>query len=254
MDLGLKGKTAIVTGGSTGMGRAFCERFAMEGAHVIINYIVDPPQAQAFAAELERAYDVRAQSICADVSDENQVAQMMQEAFEQFGSVDILVNNAGIWPTQDVMDISAQEWRKVIDINLNGAFFCAQAAAAYMIQSGTGGHIVNVGSKSGVSVSSGGHAHYATSKGGITLLTKSLARELTGKGVIVNSVIPGMVATPMNQAQRDDPAMNEYYMKRLPMGRFSNPSDIANAVAFLASDCAAFTAGSIFDVTGGLLL
>jgi 3-oxoacyl-[acyl-carrier protein] reductase len=254
MDLGLRGVTAVITGGSTGMGMAFSERFASEGANVAINYIVGPDEAKALAKRLGDEYGVRAIAVYADVSDEAQVESMMQEIHEEFSRIDILVNNAGVWPTDDLMDISVDNWRRVIDINLNGAFICGRAAARYMIKSERGGHIVNIGSKSGISVSSGGHAHYATSKGGVTLLTKSMARELTGRGVIVNCVIPGMVATPMNQDKRDDPQMNEYYIKRLPMGRFSQPEDIAGAVAFMASHRAEFTAGSIFDITGGLLL
>ena len=254
MDLELQGKTVIITGGSTGMGRVFSERFAEEKANVVVNYIVDPDEANAFSIELEKKYGIKAISIYADISNENDVSAMMKTVFNTFKRIDILINNAGIWPTCDFLDISYEDWKKVIDVNLNGTFLCSRIAADYMLKGGFGGHILNISSKSGISVSSGGHAHYATSKGGIVLLTKSMARELTGKGIIVNCVVPGMVATPMNQDKRDDLEMNAYYIKRLPMGKFSNPEDIANAVVFLASPKAEYTAGSIFDVTGGLLI
>lgn len=254
MDLGLADKTVLITGGSMGMGAVFAEFFAKEGANLVINYIIQPETAQELQKKLVDEYHVRAISVCADVTDEGQVDALIRMAVEEFGKLDVLVNNAGIWPTTDFLDISLEEWKKVIDVNLTGAFICSKAACRQFVKQGNGGHIVNINSKSGISVTSGGHAHYASSKGGITLLTKAVAREVSQYGIIVNCVVPGMVATTMNEKERSDPKMLEYYLKRLPMGRFSKPEDIANAVLFLASDKAYFTTGSIFDVTGGLLL
>ena len=254
MDLNLKNKTALVTGGSMGMGAAFVEGFAKEGCNVVINYIVQPEQAEEFARRIRETYRVGATAIYADITDEKQVEGMIGKIEEEFGSLDILVNNAGIWPTQAFLDIPVADWKKVIEVNLTGAFICTQAACRQMIKQGGGGHIVNINSKSGISVTSGGHAHYVSSKGGITMLTKAAAREMSGYGIIVNCVIPGMVATPMNEAERSDPKMLEYYLNRLPLKKFSNPEDIANMVVFLASDKAYHTAGAIMDVTGGMLL
>ena len=254
MDLNLAKKTVLVTGGSMGMGAAFIEAFAKEGSNVVINYIVQPEQAIEFEKKMRDTYNVGALAIYADITDEKQVAEMIQKIEEEFGGLDVLVNNAGIWPTQNFLDISLADWKKVMEVNLNGAFICTQAACRQMIKQGHGGHIVNINSKSGISVTSGGHAHYVTSKGGITMLTKAAAREVSGEGIIVNCVVPGMVATPMNEAERNDPKMLEYYINRLPLKKFSNPEDIANMVVFLASDKAYHTAGAIVDVTGGLLL
>jgi NAD(P)-dependent dehydrogenase (short-subunit alcohol dehydrogenase family) len=254
MDLQLKNKTVLVTGGNMGMGAVFVESFAKEGANVVINYIVQPEQSESFAQMIREKYDTGALAVLADITDEEQVDRMVDKIIEAFGHLDVLVNNAGIWPTQNFMDISLEDWKKVMDVNLNGAFICTKAACRQFMKQGKGGHIVNINSKSGISVTSGGHAHYATSKGGITLLTKSVAREVSKDGIVVNCVVPGMVATPMNEKERNDPKMLGYYLNRLPMGSFSDPEDIANAVLFLASDKAYFTTGSIFDVTGGLLL
>ena len=254
MDLNLANKTVVVTGSSMGMGAAFIEAFAREGSNVVINYIVDPGQAKVFEQKIRDTYHVGALAIEADVTDEKSVDDMMERIVGEYGRLDVLVNNAGVWPTQNFMDISLDDWKKVMDVNLNGAFICTKAACRQFMKQGGGGHIVNINSKSGISVTSGGHAHYAVSKGGITMLTKAVAREVSGEGIVVNCVVPGMVATPMNQSERNDPKMMEYYLNRLPQKRFSDPADIANAVAFLASDKAFFTAGSIFDVTGGLLL
>ncbi len=254
MDLNLANKTVLVTGGSMGMGAAFVEAFAKEGCNVAVNYIVQPQQAKEFAQRIRETYHVGAAAVYADVTDELQVRDMIEKIAAEFGHLDVLVNNAGIWPTTPFLDISLLEWRKVIDVNLNGAFICSQAACRQMIKQGHGGHIVNINSKSGISVTSGGHAHYVSSKGGVTLLTKATAREVSGEGIIVNCVVPGMVATPMNEAERNDPKMLEYYLNRLPLKKFSDPEDIANMVVFLASDRAYHTAGAIVDVTGGLLL
>jgi Dehydrogenases with different specificities (related to short-chain alcohol dehydrogenases) len=254
MDLNLANKTVLVTGGSMGMGAAFVEAFAQEGSDVAVNYIVEPEQAEAFAQKIRDTYHTGALAVYADITDEQQVSSMIDKIVEEFGHLDVLVNNAGIWPTTPFLDISLAEWKKVIEVNLNGAFICCKAVCKQMIKQGHGGHIVNINSKSGISVTSGGHAHYVTSKGGITLLTKAVAREMSGEGIIVNCVVPGMVATPMNQAERDDPKMMEYYINRLPLKKFSDPADIANMVVFLASDRAYHTAGAIVDVTGGLLL
>jgi NAD(P)-dependent dehydrogenase (short-subunit alcohol dehydrogenase family) len=254
MDLNLKNKTVLVTGGSMGMGAAFVEGFAKEGCNVVINYIVQPEQAEGFAKKIRDTYHVGALAVYTDITDEIQVAEMIAKIEKEFGRLDVLVNNAGIWPTQDFLDIPLADWKKVIEVNLTGAFICTQAACRQMIKQGGGGHIVNINSKSGISVTSGGHAHYVSSKGGITMLTKAAAREMSGHGIIVNCVIPGMVATPMNEAERNDPKMLEYYLNRLPLKKFSNPEDIANMVVFLASDKAFHTAGAIVDVTGGMLL
>lgn len=254
MDLHLANKTVLVTGGSMGMGAAFVEAFAKEASNVVINYIVQPELAEEFAQRIRDTYHVGALAVYADVTDEEQVKAMIEKIVGEFGHLDVLVNNAGIWPTTPFLEIGIAEWKKVIDVNLNGAFICTQAACKQMIKQGRGGHIVNINSKSGISVTSGGHAHYVTSKGGITLLTKAAAREVSGEGIIVNCVVPGMVATPMNEAERNDPRMLEYYLNRLPLKKFSDPEDIANMVVFLASDKAYHTAGAIVDVTGGLLL
>jgi 3-oxoacyl-[acyl-carrier protein] reductase len=254
MDLGLRGKTVLVTGGQAGMGAGFSKGFAGEGANVIVNYIAGEADAVCLAKEIEEGYGVKASAVYGDVTDEGDIESALTFADEAFGGVDILVNNAGIWPTTDIMDMSKGEWDKVIDVNLSGAFLFSRSVCRRLISRGKPGHIVNIGSKSGISVSSAGHAHYASSKGGVIMFTKALAREMIKEKIVVNAVIPGMVETPLNEKQRKDPQMYQYYVDRLPSGKFSRPEDIANAVIFLASDKAFFTSGCIMDVTGGMLL
>ncbi|HTZ51893.1 MAG TPA: SDR family oxidoreductase, partial [Spirochaetia bacterium] len=160
MDLGLKGKTALVTGGGTGIGAGICEALAQEGVNVAVNWIVGKDEVTAFASELSRKSGTDCRPFYADVSKAEDLDAMVKEVVAAYGHIDILVNNAGIWPTENILDMPDGNWKKVIDINLNGPFMLCKRVARHMIDSGIKGSIVNLSSKSGLTYNTAGHAHY----------------------------------------------------------------------------------------------
>lgn len=254
MDLKLKGKTAIVTGGSTGLGAGICEVLAGEGMNIIVNYIFDEQDAITFAKKTGERYGTKCVAMYGDISKAQDIDKIYSDAEKIYGHVDVLVNNAGIWPTTMVEQMPDDEWKKVIDINLNGTYLFSKRAIMHYLKHGVEGHIVNISSKSGFAVTSPGHAHYATAKGAVTLMTKALAREVSGKGITINGLAPGMVRTPLNEDKLSQPKWLKYYEERIPVGRVSTAHEVANTVAFLASEKARYIAGTIVDVTGGMLI
>jgi len=254
MELNLKGKVALVTGGGTGIGAGISDYLAEEGAEVAVNYIVEEPAVTAFAAGLTRKYGIRAIAVYGDVSKPADADDMIAATLRQLGRIDILVNNAGVWPTEDVLAMSDANWDRVIDINLNGPFYLARRVARQLVEAGRQGTIVNVSSKSGFQLSTGGHAHYATAKAGVAMLTRALARELTGKGVRVVGVAPGMVRTPINEDKWRRDGLLDSYVSRIPAGRFAEARELGYLVAFLCSDKAFNIVGTTVDCTGGMLI
>lgn len=254
MDLDLNGKTVLVTGGGSGLGAGICEVFAQEGANVMVNFIVNEPEVLQFAKSLDHRFDGRHMAVYGDVTKAGDIDKMIQAAEKEYGKLDILVNSAGIWPTTLIEDMSDDEWRKVIDVNLTGPFMFGKRACVYYKEKGIRGRVVNIISKSAFSVSSPAHAHYVSSKGGLVLLTKALAREFSQYGIIVNGVAPGMVRTPLNEDKLSQKEILESYVARIPSGRVSTAREIGYAVAFLASDKADFINGTCIDVTGGMLI
>ncbi|MBT3320308.1 MAG: SDR family oxidoreductase [Clostridia bacterium] len=254
MDLKLKDKTAIVTGGTTGIGAGICEVLADEGMNVIANYLFDADDAIKFADSIARKSTGKCVAMYGDISKTEDIDKIFKEAEALFGHVDVLVNNAGIWPTTPVEEMPDEEWTKVIDINLNGTYFFCKRAIMHFLKHDVQGHIVNLSSKSGFAVTSPDHAHYATAKGAITLLTKSLAREVANKGITINGIAPGMVRTPFNEDKLSQPEWMEYYQKRIPVGRLSKTQEIGRIIAFLASEHGEIINGTIVDATGGMLI
>jgi len=254
MDLNLKGKVAIVTGGGSGLGAGISESLAREGVDVIVNYIVDEENVIKFVDELNRTYNTRSIAMYGDITKASDIENILKSAELAYGRIDILVNNAGIWPTTPVTEISDEEWDRVIKINLNGPFYFSKRFVNYLLKAGRPGNIVNTLSKSGFAVSSPGHAHYASAKGGLNLFTKALAREVSAHGIIVCGIAPGMVRTPLNVSTLSDPEMMRKYMERIPVGKMSDAKDIGALVAFLVSDKSYLFAGSLIDVTGGMLI
>lgn len=254
MDLQLKGKTAIVTGGNTGLGAGICEVLAEEGMNVIINYIFGPEEAAELAKAISEKTGTKCVAMYGDISKVDDIDKIFGDAEKEFGHVDVLVNNAGIWPTTMVEEMPDDEWQKVMDINLNGTYFFSKRAIMHFLKHDVEGHVVNISSKSGFAVTSPGHAHYATAKGAVTLMTKSLAREFAKKGITINGVAPGMVRTPLNEDKLSQPEWMKYYEDRIPVGRVSSAKEVANTVAFLASERARYITGTIVDVTGGMLI
>jgi meso-butanediol dehydrogenase/(S,S)-butanediol dehydrogenase/diacetyl reductase len=239
---GLKGKRVLITGGAGGIGRATAVRFLEEGARVVILDLNEPAchQLEEDLAELSG-------TIVADVSDSDDVSRAFDELADCLGGLDVLINNAGISFRHSFTDISAREWRKVMDVNLNGVFFVAQQAARQMLD-GAGGVILNMGSTNGLM----GYPYYAdynASKAGVIELTRSMALELAPT-VRVNAVCPGFILTPMQETEYT-PDMQRAFANKLPLNRLGRPEDVAALFAFLASDDAAFITGQHLVIDGG---
>jgi NAD(P)-dependent dehydrogenase (short-subunit alcohol dehydrogenase family) len=254
MDLGLKGKVALVTGGGTGIGAGICEALAQEGVNVGVNYIVGKDEVVACAASLSKTYGTDCRAFYADVAKAEDLDAMVKELISVYGHIDILVNNAGIWPTENILDMPDKNWEKVIDINLNGPFMLCKRVARHMVDAGIKGSIINLSSKSGITYNTGGHSHYASAKAGIIMMTKTLARELLPYGIRTNAIAPGMVRTPINEDKWTDPELKKTYEARIPSGRFAQPIEIGYTVAFLASEKSFNIMGTVVDVTGGMLI
>jgi 3-oxoacyl-[acyl-carrier protein] reductase len=252
MDLHLADKTALVTGGSHGLGRAICLELAAEGAQVIVNFRRDPAKAEALVDELRKTYGVEAMAVQADVSREAQVEEMFRRALERFGRLDVLVNNAAVCPTGEVKDMPADEWIETLQVNLTGTFFASRAMVRHLVAAGRSGRIVNVSSQAAFRGSTTGHAPYDASKGGMVSFTVALAREVAQYGICVNAVAPGMMFTEMTAKVLSEHP--EKYKARIPLGRVADTSEVAKVVVFLASDAASYMTGATVDVSGGMLM
>jgi L-rhamnose 1-dehydrogenase len=246
---GLEGKVALVTGGSRGIGRAICERLAVAGAHVAVNYPSEDDAPSATLAAIGAAGG-KAVAIRADVSRKTDVDAMVADVVGRFGRLDILVNNAGVCPFSEFLEISEELWDRVHEVNLKGAFLCSQAAARTMLERGAGGRIVSVSS---ISALVGGplQVHYTPTKAGVRSLMQSLAIALGPHGITCNSVLPGTIATDINAAFFEDEEVRRRYEARIPTGRLGRPEDVAGAVAYLVSDEAAYVNGADLLVDGG---
>ena len=245
----LKGKVAVVTGASRGIGRAVAIRLASEGAAVVINYNGSKDRAEEVKKEIEAAGGKAEIKQC-NVSDYTACEEMFKEIIAEFGSVDILVNNAGITRDGLLMKLSEEDYDAVLDTNLKGTFNCIRFVARQMIKQ-RGGRIINMSSVSGV-LGNAGQANYSASKAGVIGLTKSAARELASRGVTVNAVAPGFINTEMTEVLSDK--VKEGAVAQIPLGRFGETEDIANAVAFLASDEARYITGQVLNVDGGMAM
>ncbi len=246
-----RGKLALVTGGSRGIGAEICRTLARSGADVAINYVEDPEgrnrrDAEEVAARVS-ALGVRTDIFAADVSDLEQVTTMAEAVKNRLGPVDILVNNAAILRDKTLKKMSPEDWQAVIAVNLTGVFNVSRTVVLSMAER-RWGRVVNLSSISGV-VGFWGQANYASAKAGVIGFTKALARETAAKGVTVNAVAPGIVETEM--AGQITPAVREEYLKSIPAGRFAQPFEIAETIAFLVSDNAAYITGQTIHVNGG---
>ncbi|MBR2108869.1 MAG: SDR family oxidoreductase [Ruminococcus sp.] len=239
-------KTVLITGASRGIGSATAHAFAKAGYSVIINYNRSETQAEELASKLNKTYGVKCRAVKADVSNPDEVKAM----FEEVGSVDVLVNNAGISSQKLFTDITDDEWKRTIGVNLDGVFYCCRNALPYMIRQKSGA-IINIGSMWG-EVGASCEVHYSASKAGVIGLTKALAKEVAPSGVRVNCIAPGVVMTDM-MSDFDDTTIEEL-KDETPLGRLGNPEDIAAAVLFLASDDASFITGQTLGVNGGFII
>jgi 3-oxoacyl-[acyl-carrier protein] reductase len=243
----LAGKKALVTGASRGIGREVAIRLAAEGALVSVNYNTGESEAKAVMAEIEAAggaAGVVAGSVATDAEG------IVERATKALGGLDILVNNAGITRDNLVMRMSEEDWDAVMDTNLKGAFLCTKAAIRTMLRQRSG-RIINMSSVVAIT-GNPGQANYTSAKAGLIGFTKTVAREVASRGITVNAVAPGFIATRMAEGIPDD--LLPKIMERIPLARFGAPKDVAAAVAFLASEDAAYITGQVLGVDGGLSL
>ncbi|MGN6449529.1 MAG: SDR family NAD(P)-dependent oxidoreductase [Brucella intermedia] len=249
-DFQLTGKHAVITGGARGIGRAIAELFVEAGATVIITDR-DEAAARQAAAELNARRPSSASMYILDVTDRDAVERTADAIAAEFGVPDVLVNNAGIVRNSPASETSEADWRAVIDVNLNGVFYCAQSFGKRMAAVG-GGTIVNISSMCGeIVVYPQPQVAYNAAKAGVNLITKSLAVEWAKQGVRVNAVAPGYTATELTLAGRSNEEWFSTWMRMTPQGRLGEPREIANAVLFLASDAASFVTGTVLAVDGG---
>jgi len=256
MELNLRGKTALVTGGSSGIGSGISDYLAEEGVRVAVTWRGDDQRrerALAFAEDLSERYGVKCAAVKGDVSKRDELQPLIDQTASELGPIDILVNNAGIWPTESFLETSPEGWDGVLETCLNGPALLSQAVAKQMIEAGIKGRIVNISSKSSFQYTTSGHAHYAVAKAGLNMLTRALARELSEHGIGVVGIAPGMIATPMNAEKWDAPGAKEAYESRIPVGRFAQAREIGYLVAFLVSDKGVNLCGTTVDATGGML-
>jgi len=245
----LTGRSALVTGGSRGIGRAIVMRLATQGADVAFTYRGNVAAAAETASAVE-ALGRRALAVQADASQADAADAVVKAVLEAFGKIDILVNNAGITRDDLIMRMSVDAWRDVLETNLSGAFFMIKAVTRPMLKA-RGGRIINITSVSG-QAGQMGEANYSAAKAGLIGLTKATARELASRSITVNAVAPGFVLTELTQDLPD--ALKDEITARTPLGRFGETGEVANAVAFLASDEAAYITGQVLAVDGGLVM
>ena len=256
---GLKDKNVLVTGGSSGIGQAIAVRFAEHGANVAINYLTTPDEAADTEAQVHacinkvRQEGVQDVLVQGDVSREEDVVRMIDEAVQGLGGLDVLVNNAGIQISRPSHELSQADFEKVLAVNLRGAFLCAREAIKRFLAAGTGGSIVNVSSVHQL-IPKPNYLGYSVSKGGMQNLTRTLALEYGGENIRVNGIGPGATITPINQAWVDDPEKAAMVTSHIPLGRAGTADEMGGVACFLASDDAAYITGQTIFVDGGLTL
>jgi 3-oxoacyl-[acyl-carrier protein] reductase len=247
--LDLKGKTALITGGSRGIGRAIAIELSKQGANIVITYISNEANAKEVIAEVEKN-NVKGLAIKADVSHEKDVNDMIEIVNNEFGLVDVLVNNAGITKDNLLLRMKSEEWDDVINTNLRGVYLCTKAVARGMLKKKSG-KIVNIASVVGIS-GNAGQGNYSASKAGVIGFTKSIAKELGSRGINVNAVAPGFVETDMTNILNDK--IKDEMINSIPLKRAGKPEDVANVVAFLCSEKADYITGQVINVDGGMLM
>jgi 3-oxoacyl-[acyl-carrier protein] reductase len=245
----LENKVALVTGASRGIGKAIALELAKNGASVAVNYAGSEAKANEVVDEI-KANGGNAFAIKADVSNNEDVQNMIKEVISQFGQLDILVNNAGITRDNLLMRMKDAEWDDVINTNLKGVFLCTKGVTRQMMKQRSG-RIINITSVVGVS-GNAGQANYVAAKAGVIGLTKTTAKELASRNITVNAVAPGFITTDMTDELSEE--MKSEMLKQIPLAKLGEPSDIANIVTFLASEKSKYITGQTMHVNGGMLM
>ncbi len=241
-------QTVIVTGGNTGIGKEICLHFAALKANVVINYLFEEEKAIELLSNIEKL-GAKGIIVKGDVSIFEEAKNIIDTAIKTFGKVDILVNNSGITRDNLMMRMSEDEFDSVINVNLKGTWNMCKNVTRHMLKNRSG-KIINIASVVGI-MGNAGQANYVASKAGIIGLTKSLAKEFGSRGVTCNAVAPGFIQTKMTDSLTEE--VKEYYLKQIPLNKFGNPQDVANAVTFLAGDKASYITGQVISVNGGMI-
>lgn len=244
---GLSGKVALVTGASRGIGRAIALSLAERGVAVLVNYNGSQERALQTVEQI-RQDGGQAEAFCCDVADYAACGKLVEEIIGKYGHVDILVNNAGVTRDNLILRMTEEEYDKVLDTNLKGAFNTIRHLSRYFLKQRSG-KVINISSVSGI-MGNPGQSNYSASKAGLIGLTKSVARELAGKGICVNAVAPGYIATDMTDALPE--RAREGLLRMIPMGRVGSPEDVAQAVVYLASPAADYVTGQVLCIDGGM--
>lgn len=249
MNLGLQGKVALVTGANRGIGRGIAEVLAEEGADVAINYIVEPERAEEVAQWI-RSQGCRAMTVHADVAAREQVEAMFEKVWNEFGPVDVLVNNAGIETIVPFLELTDEQWSRLVDVNLRGPWLCSQVFCRKVVAAGRKGSIVHIGSIQAGKVLPG-RTHYAPSKLALEALTRNMSAEMAPLGIRVNCVHPGLIDTHMTAWVMKRPDLLQGVLAQISLGRAGTPREIGAMVAFLASEQAGYVTGQHIYVDGG---
>lgn len=248
MAKGLEGRVAIITGGSRGIGRAVAQCLAEDGASVVVSGL-DPARLEAATKELE-GFGAPVLGVVADVARREDVERLVDQTKDRFARIDVLVNNAGITRDALLVRMKDEDWDRVLDVNLRGAFLMMRAVAKVMMRQ-KGGRIINITSAAGA-MGNPGQANYSAAKAGLIGLTKSAARELSRWGILVNAVAPGLIETDMAAALPQE--AREALLAQIPLGRIGSGREVAEVVRFLAGDGAAYMTGQVLHVNGGLYM
>ena len=240
-------KVAVVTGASRGIGRAIAKKFAAEGAKVVVGFSSNEAKANELVEEIGSD---KAVALKIDVSDQNSVSEFFKAVLEKFQTIDILVNNAGITRDNLLIRMKEEDFELVLDTNLKGVFLCTKAASKIMLKNRSG-RIINIASVVGL-IGNAGQANYSAAKAGVIGFTKTVAKEFASRGITVNAVAPGFIGTDMTKDLSDD--VKNSMLSSIPLSRIGSPEDVANAVAFLASDSASYITGQVLNVDGGMVM
>jgi 3-oxoacyl-[acyl-carrier protein] reductase len=243
----LSGKTAVITGSSRGLGKAIAIKLGKSGANIVLN---GTSETVLKTAEELKEMGLNVTVHIGNITDAESVKNLISTAINAFGRIDIFVNNAGITKDKPMALMSEDDWDTVLDVNLKGAFLCTKAAAKIMIKQRYG-RIINVSSVAGA-YGNPGQANYSASKAGLIGLTKTTAKEFAPRGITCNAVTPGLIQSDMTEILPDD--LKQKYLEKIALGRFGTPEDVANVVAFLASDEAGYVTGQVIDIDGGLVM